>query len=99
MKMSRSDELALRADRVMPGQHSNLPGYELFRPIYIERGQGMHHVCLEVDDIEEMMAHLKANGIKLINSEPRISSDGRKYAFLHPKSTLGVMIELYQLSE
>ena len=62
-----------------------------------KRGQGMHHLCLEVDDIEGMMAQLKEKGVRLINEEPRTAADGKKYAFIHPESTSGVLVELYQL--
>ena len=62
-----------------------------------KRGPGMHHICLEVDDIEGMIAQLKARGVLLINDEPRTGPDGRKYAFIHPKSAFGVMVELYEL--
>ena len=62
-----------------------------------KRGPGMHHVCLEVDDIAGMMETLKAKGISLINEEARVAADGKKYAFIHPKSTGGVLVELYQL--
>ncbi len=62
-----------------------------------KRGQGMHHLCLEVDDIEGMMSQLKAKNIRLINEEPRTSADGKKYAFIHPESTGGVLVELYQI--
>lgn len=62
-----------------------------------KRGPGMHHVCLEVDDIDGMMQTLKAKGIQLINEEARVAADGKKYAFIHPKSTGGVLVELYQL--
>lgn len=66
---------------------------------YLEkRGPGMHHVCLEVDDIAGMLARLKEKGIQLINEEPRISADGKQYAFIHPKSANGVLVELYQLA-
>ena len=61
-----------------------------------KRGPGMHHICLEVDDIMGMLAHLRANGVRLINEEPRTSADGRKYAFIHPESTSGVLVELYE---
>jgi methylmalonyl-CoA/ethylmalonyl-CoA epimerase len=62
-----------------------------------KRGQGMHHICLEVDDIEGMLSQLKTKNIRLINEEPRTSADGKKYAFIHPESTGGVLVELYQL--
>lgn len=61
------------------------------------RGPGMHHICLEVDDIEQMMAQLKSKGVRLINEEPRTAGDGKRYAFIHPESTSGVLVELYQL--
>lgn len=65
---------------------------------YIEkRGQGMHHLCLETDDIVAMMAQLKEKGVKLINESPRTGADGKRYAFIHPKSTGGVLVELYQI--
>ncbi len=62
-----------------------------------KRGPGMHHICLEVDDIVAMMAQLKSKGIRLINEEPRTAADGKKYAFVHPESTSGVLVELYQV--
>ena len=62
-----------------------------------KRGPGMHHLCLEVDDIEGMMKELKAKNIRLINEEPRTAADGKKYAFVHPESTGGVLVELYQI--
>lgn len=62
-----------------------------------KRGAGMHHICLEVDDIEGMMQQLRSKDIRLINEEPRIASDGKKYAFIHPESTAGVLVELYQI--
>ena len=62
-----------------------------------KRGPGMHHLCLEVDDIEGMMSQLKAKNIRLINEEPRTAVDGKKYAFIHPESTGGVLVELYQI--
>jgi len=60
-----------------------------------ERGPGMHHLCIEVDDIDGMLANLKEKGICLIN-ESALELEGRKVAFVHPKSANGVLIELYQ---
>jgi methylmalonyl-CoA/ethylmalonyl-CoA epimerase len=62
-----------------------------------KRGPGMHHICLEVDDIEGMLAQLKGKNVQLINEEARVGADGKKYAFIHPRSTSGVLVELYQL--
>jgi len=61
-----------------------------------EKGGGMHHLCLEVDDIDEMLNNLKARGVSLIN-ETALELTGRKMAFVHPKSTNGVLLELYQI--
>ena len=62
-----------------------------------KRGPGMHHICLEVDDIEGMLSQLKSKSVRLINEEPRMAMDGKKYAFIHPESTAGVLVELYQI--
>jgi methylmalonyl-CoA/ethylmalonyl-CoA epimerase len=62
-----------------------------------KRGPGMHHVCLEVDDLAGMLSQLKSKGVRLINEEPREAADGKKYAFIHPESTSGVLVELYQI--
>lgn len=62
-----------------------------------KRGQGMHHICLEVDDIEGMLSQLREKNIRLINDGPRTAADGKKYAFIHPESTGGVLVELYQI--
>ncbi len=65
---------------------------------YLEkRGPGMHHVCLEVDDIEGMLERLKGKGIQLINETPVAAAGGKRYAFIHPKSANGVRVELYEI--
>jgi methylmalonyl-CoA/ethylmalonyl-CoA epimerase len=61
-----------------------------------EKGPGIHHLCLETDDIAGMLADLKAKGIRLINETPT-EMTGRKVAFVHPRSTGGVLVELYQV--
>jgi methylmalonyl-CoA/ethylmalonyl-CoA epimerase len=67
---------------------------------YLEkRGPGMHHLCLEVTDLYLLLEQLKANGVQLINDEPKIGEGGQLYAFIHPKSSNGVLVELYQLPE
>ncbi|TLN23502.1 methylmalonyl-CoA epimerase [bacterium] len=63
-----------------------------------EKGGGMHHLCFEVDDIDAMLAELKAKGVRLINETAQVLP-GRKMAFVHPKSTGGVLVELYQLTK
>jgi methylmalonyl-CoA/ethylmalonyl-CoA epimerase len=61
-----------------------------------KRGPGMHHVCLEVQDLEGMLAQLKAKGIRLIHETPQTTATGRRYAFIHPESAGGVLVELYE---
>ncbi|MFN0140565.1 MAG: methylmalonyl-CoA epimerase [Pyrinomonadaceae bacterium] len=61
-----------------------------------KRGGGIHHIAVEVDDIEAALARLKANGMRLIDESPRIGAEGCLVAFVHPASTSGVLLELVQ---
>ena len=61
-----------------------------------KRGPGMHHICLSVPDLPASLQQLAAKGVRLINPEPMSGPDGRKFAFVHPESTGGVLLELYQ---
>lgn len=61
-----------------------------------KRGEGIHHICVTVDNIEESMADLSAKGLQILEEKPRVGSQGQKYVFVHPKTTHGVLIELYQ---
>ncbi len=62
---------------------------------YLEkRGEGIQHIAFRVENIEEALAELKEKGIRLIDEKPRIGAGGAKIAFLHPKDTHGVLIEL-----
>ncbi|MBE9479168.1 MAG: methylmalonyl-CoA epimerase [Chloroflexi bacterium] len=63
-----------------------------------KRGPGIHHICFEVDDIDALLESLKASGVRLINSEPATGTSGKRFAFIHPESTHGVLVELYELS-
>ena len=60
-----------------------------------EKGPGMHHLCLEVDNIDEALEELKTRGVRLINETAQVLP-GRKMAFIHPKSAGGVLVELYE---
>jgi methylmalonyl-CoA/ethylmalonyl-CoA epimerase len=60
------------------------------------RGQGVHHISFEVDDIQAELGRLKTKGIKLINEKPYLNAHNELVAFIHPKSTFGVLIELIQ---
>jgi methylmalonyl-CoA/ethylmalonyl-CoA epimerase len=62
---------------------------------YLEkRGEGIQHIAFRVENIEEALAELKEKGIRLIDEKPRLGAGGAKIAFLHPKSTHGVLIEI-----
>lgn len=62
---------------------------------YIEKkGEGMQHIAFRVDNIEEALKTLKEKGVRLIDETPRMGAGGAKIAFVHPKETFGVMIEL-----
>lgn len=61
-----------------------------------KKGEGMHHLCLEVDHLESILKTLKEKGVRLINEEP-LDLPGRRMAFIHPKSANGVLVELYEI--
>jgi len=63
-----------------------------------EKGGGMHHRCFEVDDCAATMQELKEKGVRLLSEEPNVLP-GRKMAFIHPKSTGGVLVELYEITK
>lgn len=62
-----------------------------------KRGPGLHHICIEVTEIQEVINNLLEKGIQLIQKDPILGDDGRKYVFIHPKSAFGVLVELYEL--
>lgn len=61
-----------------------------------KRGGGIHHIAVEVEDIKKTLNKLKSEGMRLIDEEPRIGAEGCLIAFVHPKSTNGVLLELVQ---
>jgi len=63
-----------------------------------KRGSGIHHIAVEVDDIEAALAKLKARGMRLIDEIPRKGAEGSLVAFVHPSSANGVLLELVQLN-
>lgn len=64
-----------------------------------KRGEGIHHICFAVDNIELALERLRKEGVRLIDETPRIGAYNAKVAFIHPKATNGVLIELAELSE
>jgi len=61
-----------------------------------KRGEGVHHLSFEVDDIDAEIERLKREGFQMIDQTPRIGADGYRIAFIHPKSTAGVLVEISQ---
>lgn len=61
-----------------------------------KRGEGIHHIALEVDNIKERIKELKNNGLQMIDEEPRLGAHHSQIAFIHPKSVQGVLVELLE---
>ena len=61
------------------------------------RGEGVHHVAYEVEDLEAALRELKRNGVELVDENPRAGAGGTRVAFVHPKSAFGVLTELVEL--
>jgi methylmalonyl-CoA/ethylmalonyl-CoA epimerase len=59
-----------------------------------KRGAGIHHICFAVDDLDATLERCRRAGVQLIDEKPRIGAEGKRIAFLHPKSTGGVLVEL-----
>lgn len=57
-------------------------------------GPGLHHITLRVENLEDVLAQLKARGVRLIDEHPRSGTEGTRIAFIHPSSTQGVLVEL-----
>lgn len=89
---------------------SNPPKYSLLLDVFLylllfdfqnflnkNKDGGMHHICLEVDNIKAAMKHLKQKGIRCLGEEPRIGAHGKPVIFLHPKDCAGVLIELEEV--
>jgi methylmalonyl-CoA/ethylmalonyl-CoA epimerase len=107
LKVTSTDEVKTQKVRVafLPVGETR---FELLEPTHEDspiakflenRGEGIHHIALKVTNIEESLAKLKKNGVKLINEEPVPGAHGTRIAFLHPKGTRGVMLELVEEEE
>ena len=67
---------------------------------YLDKhGPGMHHLCLQVEDIDNILDDLRKKGVRLINENPLLGKHGQRYAFIHPESACGVLLELYEYPE
>ena len=60
-----------------------------------KRGEGLHHICLQVDDIDAALADMQAKGAPVLDKQPRLAAEGRAI-FLHPRGTNGVLLELVE---
>lgn len=63
------------------------------------RGEGLHHICYEVDDLASKLADLRSRGVRLLEGYPRQGAEGKLVAFLHPSSAHGVLVELVEKTE
>lgn len=61
-----------------------------------KKGEGLHHICIYVDDLELKLKDLKAAGVRLIDNKPRVGAGGCRIAFVHPESCNGVLVELQE---
>jgi methylmalonyl-CoA epimerase len=61
-----------------------------------KRGEGLHHLCIYVDDLGKKIEELREAGVRLIDETPRIGAEGKKIAFVHPQSANGVLVELQE---
>lgn len=89
---------------LLPIGESNLEliepkGNDGLRKFLDKRGPGLHHIAIEVEGIESALALLKSLGVPLIDETPRSGARGHKVAFLHPKATAGVLVELVEPHE
>lgn len=104
LPLTRSEEVSSQESLVafMPTGDSEI---ELVKPttdtsgaakFLAKRGPGLHHIALEVDDLDVMLARLKEKGVRLINETPILAAGGNRAAFIHPESANGVLVELYE---
>ncbi len=104
LMLERTEEVPEQAAEVsfLPVGESHV---ELVRPTTADsglakylakRGPGMHHVCVEVDDVAATLERLKAGGFRLVDEQPRVRANGTRYAFIHPEAASGVLVELYE---
>ena len=100
------DDQGVRTSMLVPEKGGT--ALELLEPLSEEspiskfldkRGEGIHHICFLVDDIEAVLERLKGEGVKLIDETPRPGSYHSRVAFIHPKAMNGVLIELAELTK
>lgn len=95
------DDMKLKVVKVQTGESvlellEPMDGEPVISKFLASRGEGIHHVCLEVEDIREAIRELKAKGYSPLWDEPRVGAGGKWVTFLRPKDTFGVLLELNQ---
>jgi methylmalonyl-CoA/ethylmalonyl-CoA epimerase len=107
-KVGVIEEIRERGVKVAPIEFEDGSAVELVAPLgedspiekFInERGEGIHHLSLEVEGIEEVMEELRNKGIQFIQEEPQKGAEGSKIAFIHPRNLEGVLLELKEKSK
>ena len=104
LKVSSMDQVEEQGVRVamLDIGESSLELLEATRPdspigkFVAKRGEGLHHIAVQVDDIEKALAQLKASGVRLIDESPRRGAHNTRVAFIHPAGTHGVLLELVE---
>ncbi len=102
MKCSGEEEVREQNVKVafLPVGESEIELLESTSPVgniakYIEKkGEGIHHIAFEVENLDSMLEDLQKKGVRLIDKEPRYGAGGARIAFLHPQSTHGILVEL-----
>ena len=103
LKLEGTHVLTERGVRVAFFSIGNDAHIELLEPLSSEstiakflasHGEGLHHIALKVDDVEALLEEFKQKGMTLIDEKPKAGAEGKKIAFVHPKSTRGVLLEL-----
>ena len=105
LQMKESDREEVTSEKVKVGFYplENDANIELLEPtsddspirkFLDKRGPGIHHICLRVNKLDELVTHLKKNNVQLINDTPKLGAHNCRIIFVHPKSTGGVLIEL-----
>ncbi len=106
LKASLPEDLTERGVRVVRLEADGGTALELVSPLrpdsplsgfLRDRGEGIHHLCLEVQDLEEAMAELRAKGAEFLHERPQPGAEGSLIAFIHPRSCGGVLVELRQV--
>ncbi|MBI3447778.1 MAG: methylmalonyl-CoA epimerase [Acidobacteria bacterium] len=107
LAVASTEEVPSEGVRVafLPAGEARLELLEALRPdspiakFVAKNGEGIHHVCFQVDDVEKSLAVLRAGGAEIIEPAIRVGAGGHRIAFVHPRSTHGLLVELKEVKE